>query len=217
MRIIKRYPNRKLYDTQSKGYITLDGIANLVRQGEDIQVIDHESGEDLTNVTLTQIIMESERNKTSFVPRSVLTNLIRSGTDTLDTLKGAVMASIGAMAHVEEDINQRIRGMVERGELAEEDAAHLREDMISRARDLASQGEALINRQVEELMGTLDLPTHSDIRRLRTELANLEKKLAVLEHQNQPTGQNPSGQADQDHKALAPDVPQKEPVSRKSP
>lgn len=217
MRIIKRYPNRKLYDTQSKGYITLDGIANLVRQGEDIQVIDHESGEDLTNVTLTQIIMESERNKTSFVPRSVLTNLIRSGTDTLDTLKGAVLASIGTLAHVEEDISQRIHGMVERGELAEDDAAHLREDMISRARDLASQGETLINRRVEELMGTLDLPSHSDIRRLHTELTNLENKLAVLEHQSHLMAQNSPHQADQGNNVEAPETLEKEPESRKSP
>ncbi|MSP13235.1 MAG: hypothetical protein EXR62_09800 [Chloroflexi bacterium] len=217
MRIVKRYPNRKLYDTQSKGYITLDGIASLVRQGEDIQVIDHETGDDLTNVTLTQIIMESERNKTSFVPRSVLTNLIRSGTDTLTLLKGAMLASIGAMAHVEEDIGQHIGGMVERGELAEEDAANLQQDMISRARDLASQGEVLINRRVEELMGTLDLPSHSDIRRLRTELAKLEEKLTLLERQNQHLSENQKETQGQGLDPVIPHVPVKETASRKNP
>jgi polyhydroxyalkanoate synthesis repressor PhaR len=57
MPLIKRYPNRKLYDTEAKSYITLEGVAALIRNGEDVQVIDHESGEDLTTLTLTQIIL----------------------------------------------------------------------------------------------------------------------------------------------------------------
>ncbi|MGD8735253.1 MAG: polyhydroxyalkanoate synthesis regulator DNA-binding domain-containing protein, partial [Anaerolineae bacterium] len=52
---IKRYPNRKLYDTEAKQYITLEGIAALIRQGNEVQVIDHATGEDLTALTLTQI------------------------------------------------------------------------------------------------------------------------------------------------------------------
>ena len=54
MLVIKRYPNRKLYDTEAKRYITLDGIAELIRQGAEVRVIDHTTDEDLTAVTLTQ-------------------------------------------------------------------------------------------------------------------------------------------------------------------
>ena len=70
MPVIKRYPNRKLYDTESKRYITLDGIARLIRKGEEVQVIDHTTDEDLTAVTLTQIIFEQEKKKGGFLPTS---------------------------------------------------------------------------------------------------------------------------------------------------
>ena len=67
MPIIKRYPNRKLYDTEAKKYITLDGIAELIRQGEEVVVIDHTTNEDLTAVTLTQIIFEQEKKSSGFL------------------------------------------------------------------------------------------------------------------------------------------------------
>ena len=70
---IKRYPNRKLYDKEEKRYITLSEISELIRAGREIQVIDHSTGEDITTVVLTQIILEQEKKQTGFVPRSVLT------------------------------------------------------------------------------------------------------------------------------------------------
>ena len=60
---IKRYPNRKLYNTEAKQYITLEGVADLIRQGAEIQVVDHASGEDLTALTLTQITLEQEKKR----------------------------------------------------------------------------------------------------------------------------------------------------------
>ena len=62
-RIVKRYQNRKLYDTSASRYVTLDDIATLIREGEDVQVIDNQNQEDLTSVTLTQIIFEQEKKK----------------------------------------------------------------------------------------------------------------------------------------------------------
>ncbi|MGD8806379.1 MAG: polyhydroxyalkanoate synthesis regulator DNA-binding domain-containing protein, partial [Chloroflexota bacterium] len=61
MILIKRYPNRKLYNTEAKQYVTLEGIAELIRQGQEVQITDHQTGEDLTAVTLTQIIFEQEK------------------------------------------------------------------------------------------------------------------------------------------------------------
>ena len=68
MTMIKRYPNRKLYDTEAKQYITLSGIAELIRQGGDIQVSDYATGEDLTALTLSQIIFEQEKKQSGFLP-----------------------------------------------------------------------------------------------------------------------------------------------------
>ena len=60
--VIKRYSNRKLYDTQESRYVTLEEIEEMIRAGREISVVDAASGEDLTSVTLTRIILENERN-----------------------------------------------------------------------------------------------------------------------------------------------------------
>ncbi|HXC78366.1 MAG TPA: polyhydroxyalkanoate synthesis regulator DNA-binding domain-containing protein [Candidatus Acidoferrum sp.] len=59
--IIKKYANRKLYDTRTSSYITLEGIAGLVRDGHEIKVVDRETGQDLTQVTLSQIVLSEEK------------------------------------------------------------------------------------------------------------------------------------------------------------
>jgi hypothetical protein len=59
--LIKKYANRKLYDTQTSRYITLDGISRLVREGHDIQVVDRDTGRDLTPLILSQIVVSEEK------------------------------------------------------------------------------------------------------------------------------------------------------------
>jgi polyhydroxyalkanoate synthesis repressor PhaR len=59
--IIKKYANRKLYDTRTSKYVTLEGIAGLVRDGHEIKVVDRETGQDLTQVTLSQIVLSEEK------------------------------------------------------------------------------------------------------------------------------------------------------------
>ncbi len=59
--LIKKYANRKLYDTHTSRYITLEGIAQLVRDGHDIKVVDRDNGQDLTQITLSQVVLEEEK------------------------------------------------------------------------------------------------------------------------------------------------------------
>ena len=59
--LIKKYANRKLYDTQTSRYITLEGIAELVRDGHEIHVVDRDTGQDLTQVTLSQLVLSAEK------------------------------------------------------------------------------------------------------------------------------------------------------------
>src|SRR5215468_4733931 len=78
-RVIKRYANRKLYDTQRSRYVTLDQIAEMIRGGEDVKIVDNNSKEDLTTVTLAQIIFEEEKKQRSFLPLNAMRNIIQSG------------------------------------------------------------------------------------------------------------------------------------------
>lgn len=83
-RIIKRYSNRKLYDTVESRYVTLPQIAVLVRNGEDVRIIDNNSKEDLTSVTLAQIVYEEERKQSRALPLSTLKDLIHTSGEKLN-------------------------------------------------------------------------------------------------------------------------------------
>lgn len=74
--LIKKYGNRRLYDTASSRYINLDDIAALIRQGKDVKVVDAKSGRDLSRVTLTQIITEDAKEKPTGLPLELLRQLI---------------------------------------------------------------------------------------------------------------------------------------------
>ena len=74
--VIKKYANRRLYDTESSSYITLDRLAQMVRQKRDFKVIDAKSGEDITHSVLTQIIMDEEARGTTLLPVNFLRQLI---------------------------------------------------------------------------------------------------------------------------------------------
>jgi polyhydroxyalkanoate synthesis repressor PhaR len=80
-RIIKRYSNRKLYDTKDSRYVTLLQIAEMVRGGEEVQIIDNNSKEDLTEVTLAQIIYEEKKANSRTVPLQTLKELIHQRTE----------------------------------------------------------------------------------------------------------------------------------------
>jgi polyhydroxyalkanoate synthesis repressor PhaR len=78
-RIIKRYANRKLYDTEHSRYVTLDQISEMIRNGDDVKIVDNKTKEDLTTVTLAQIIFEEEKKQRSFLPLNAMRSIIQSG------------------------------------------------------------------------------------------------------------------------------------------
>jgi polyhydroxyalkanoate synthesis repressor PhaR len=83
-RLIKRYPNRKLYDTETKAYISLNDVADFIRQEFAIEVLDTETGKDLTNQVLTQVIFEEGKKGNSTIPSDVLHEMIRWGGRVID-------------------------------------------------------------------------------------------------------------------------------------
>lgn len=77
--IIKKYSNRRLYDSTNKKYVTLDDIAALIRGGNEVKVIDSQTGADISKVILIQVVLESEKNKEDILPVSFLHMLIKYG------------------------------------------------------------------------------------------------------------------------------------------
>lgn len=179
MNIIKRYPNRKLYNTSSKQYITLDGIADLIRNGEDVQILDHTSGEDLTALTLTQIIFEQEKKKSGFLPRSVLTGLVQAGGDTLGSLRRTLASPLDMFRHVDQEIERRLHVLVKRGELNEAEAADLESQLKNAGEDMDDMSLPS-DAEMEHLLNKHDVPSRSDLQELSAQLEELVSKLDTL-------------------------------------
>ena len=92
--VIKRYSNRKLYDTQESRYVTLEELEELIRAGKEISVVDVSTGEDLTSVTLAQIILENERNHRAALPSAFLHQLIKHGEAWQDFVQRSMRSSL---------------------------------------------------------------------------------------------------------------------------
>src|SRR6516225_8541745 len=74
--LIKKYPNRRLYNTSSRTYVNLNDLAELIRKGEEVQVVDAKTGEDITRIVLTQIIVEDAKDAPTGLPLELLRQLI---------------------------------------------------------------------------------------------------------------------------------------------
>ena len=81
--LLKKYSNRRLYDTEKSAYVTLSDVAGMIRDGRWVSVVDADSGEDVTAFTLTQIIMEEAKKKKALLPVPVLHLVIRYGENLL--------------------------------------------------------------------------------------------------------------------------------------
>ena len=112
--LIKRYANRKLYNTETSRYITLKGIAKLLDEGESVQVVDKETGEDITQVALSQILVGNERAKENPSDTLITQILSRGG----DALYGALKKSVDDANDGIEDFQDRVRQFVKQSEAA---------------------------------------------------------------------------------------------------
>jgi polyhydroxyalkanoate synthesis repressor PhaR len=168
--LIKRYANRKLYNTDTSRYITLKGIAELVEQGEDVRVIDNETGEDISGVTLSQILVDNERRDHA-VPRTLLSDLIqRSG----DVLYGALKKGVGDAQENIEELQRNVRRVIRR---EDEDRNRLRTTFA----DARAEWDSMIQGAVERVFHALDLPRQTDIQALNENLERVAKALERLE------------------------------------
>ena len=187
MPVIKRYPNRKLYNTETKQYITLEEISNLIREGAEVQVLDHTSGEDLTTVTLTQIIFELEKKQSGFLPRSILSGLIQAGGEHISALQRTLASTLGFGHLVEEEIRHRLHILAEEGQLTELEAENLQEKLVSIR--FHSIEDARLKRFIEfspypfldNILTELEIPTRDDLQKLIRQLDELTVKIEQIE------------------------------------
>jgi polyhydroxyalkanoate synthesis repressor PhaR len=173
--LIKRYANRKLYNTQTSRYITLKGIAELLEANEDVQVIDNETGEDITSVALSQILVDSERSNRS-VPGTLLSDLIHRGGD---ALYGALRKGVGEASDSIDDFQRNVRRIIK---IRDEESGKLGDWIAFGKPDV----DRMVQNAVERVFKLLDLPHRSDIEALNKNLARVAEAIERLEHDRRP-------------------------------
>jgi polyhydroxyalkanoate synthesis repressor PhaR len=110
--IIKKYENRRLYDTSRSRYVNLDDLTEMVRQGTDLQVVDAKTGEDLTRVTLAQIIMEDAKDEPAGLPLELLRQLIvASDRARQDFIMWYLKSAFDSYQTVQEAIQNQLSGV----------------------------------------------------------------------------------------------------------
>lgn len=118
--IIKKYANRRLYNTRSSSYITLDFLAKLTREGKDFQVVDAKSGDDITHNILTQIIMEEESSGQQMLPVGFLRELISMyGNSMQSMIPQYLEASMDAFRKNQEKFHSAMEGSIKNSPFAQ--------------------------------------------------------------------------------------------------
>ncbi len=174
--VIKRYSNRKLYNTTSKRYITLDEIEGLIRQQQDVKVIDNESGNDITAMTLSQIILESEKNQAGSLPTNLLFSLVQSGGVRIDELRRNIFNSLNLTHHYDVEIERRVNRLIDQGELSAEEGRQFLQKMLS-AGYTPDELREDIEEKILEFMKDRQLLTKTDVQSLIEKVDLLTKRV----------------------------------------
>jgi len=112
--VIKRYTNRRLYNTETKSYVSYADLAKIVREGIDIRVVDSKTSEDVTKAVLIQVILEEEKSDKTVLPTDFLFQVLRSRDDSLqDFFKHHLSASFEAYLKTKEEFDNRFRSVLE--------------------------------------------------------------------------------------------------------
>lgn len=176
--IIKRYQNRKLYDTQHSMYVTLDDIAKMMKEGEDVQVLDNKTGEDITKVTLAQIVFEEEKKKQSMLPLDLLKKVIKEGGDAIkDFFEKTIDTGMTSFSKAKEGA-EKVIGLI-KDEIGSDEGGNILHDVIHKTQDISRKIDEKIKSTVESVTHVGSLQT--EIRSLRKKISTLEDKLKVYE------------------------------------
>ena len=156
MQTIKKYANRKLYHTNRKQYITLEGIAALIQAGEPVQVTDNETGADITASILAQVVLQARGGR---LPTQVLTGLIQAGGDTIAGVRRSFWSAIGGTSLVDGEIKRRLDQLHAEGRIDADELARLSELLLRHADAPHAEGG--------------EMPSHHDIAHLRDQVEAL--------------------------------------------
>jgi len=149
-RLIRRYANRKLYDPRARRYVTLEDLAKLVAEGEDLRVVDQDTGDDLTSLVLAQVVLEGIKQRTADVPRQVLLRLIRLGFRSPARSARSAMVDVATRSRTEAE--RIVGGLLARGRLSLEEALSLRQEITHSLQGLVGDAQRSVEDRIHGLL-----------------------------------------------------------------
>ncbi len=191
-RIIKRYSNRKLYDTKDSRYVTLLQIAEMVRGGEEVQIIDNNTKDDLTEVTLAQIIYEEQKAHSRNVPLQTLKELIHTRTEKVlaDLREGPIGRLIPGSKPPEQEAAVETNGPAAATRAAGPKDA--KPTLVDQAKEKFEEMQHQIDERIQSILSSFRplQQLQQEVRRLNERIDELERKL-----KDRPPSGGPGGAA----------------------
>jgi polyhydroxyalkanoate synthesis repressor PhaR len=181
--IIKKYANRRLYDTESSSYITLEHLSAMTRKGREFKVVDAKSGDDITHSVLTQIIVEEENRGTTLLPVSFLRQLIAMYGDQMQAMVPHYLeASMEAFRRNQEQVRSTMMGMMAGGANPFEALARQNMAMMKAAADMWATGAVpgAAPKADAAAQPTPAKDSADDVKALKDELRALQAKIDNL-------------------------------------
>jgi polyhydroxyalkanoate synthesis repressor PhaR len=148
--LVKRYANRKLYDAAAGRYVTLEELARRVGAGEDVQVVDQKTGDDLTAAVLAQALFEGIRQRNARIPARVLARLLRMGTSSAGRWAESVPQQAAGRAR--EEAERIVSGLVSRGRLSLDEALALRQEIAGSVQRIVGEAQRRIEQRLHGVL-----------------------------------------------------------------
>jgi len=173
-RVIKRYTNRKLYDTEESRYVTLEEIAGMVKAGEEVQIVDNRTGNDLTEVTLAQILFEEQKKQTTRMPLSMLKEIIRtSGSSITDFIQRRLTQPVQSF---KQEAERQVDKIVRRSESTVEEKARQVRDLFTSTQKALDDIQKKLDERIHNVFDAVGSRA-----KFKEQLAALRKRIEDLE------------------------------------
>jgi polyhydroxyalkanoate synthesis repressor PhaR len=181
MHLIKKYANRKLYDTTDKRYLTMDRLSELIKGGAEVTIVDNTTGKDLTAPIVTQLLAREKNETGAAVPPSILMQMLRKGRGTLFGYgKKYVSLWQSAFMMSRDEIEKFINSLVMDKELSEAEGKNLKNEIVSVTNQLKAWILQNIDRRVTDALKMMNLATYEQIAELTDKVEALKQQVKDL-------------------------------------
>jgi polyhydroxyalkanoate synthesis repressor PhaR len=180
--IIKKYSNRKLYDTKEKKYVNLSEISRLIRERAEVKVIDNETKEDITSLILARIIVEQEKSKKIMLP-SILSPLkiLKTGGENMFKLgRKMFLGGLGIVSLTKERAKEIAQELIKKGELSQSESKEFVVDLLDKAEKEKDRLIEKIKPEIDKRLERMNFASKKSVDNLEKKIDDLGNKIDQL-------------------------------------